>query len=154
MKNDKAKILVLEDYKEMRNILVEFLSENGIKVLGAESIKAAINICKENDPDIDLFLIDLRLANGNGLDFLKLIRSGKEPNNSPAIIISTLITENVRKIGGQLGVVAFFEKPFDLYELERVVKKVMKLQYQFIQNYSSVRSSACQKGEETDETHI
>ena len=141
MKNDKAKILILEDYTDMRNILVEFFSDNGIKAIGAESIKAAINVCKENDPDIDLFLIDLGLADGNGLDFLKLIRSGKKPNNSPAIIISTLITENVRKIGGQLGVVAFFEKPFDLYELERVVKKVMKLQYQFIQNYSSVRSS-------------
>ena len=141
MKRDKVKILVLEDNKEMRNILVEFLSENGIKVLGAESIKAAINVCKENDPDIDLFLIDLKLADGNGLDFLKLIRSGKEPNNSPSIIISTLVTENVRKIGGQLGVIDYFEKPFDLCELERVVKKVMKLQYQFIQNYSSVRSS-------------
>ena len=143
MKNDKAKILVLEDYKEMRNILVEFLSENGIKVLGAESIKAAINICKENDPDIDLFLIDLRLANGNGLDFLKLIRSGKEPNNSPAIIISTLITENVRKIGGQLGVVAYFTKPFDLYELERVVNKAIKSNMEPINLSKQKRGNGC-----------
>ena len=126
MKNDKAKILVLEEYKEMRNILIELLSKNGIKVLGAESIKEAINVCKENDTDIDLFLIDLKLANGNGLNFLKHIRSGKEPNNSPAIIISTLIAENVRKIGNQLGVIAYFEKPFDLYELERVVNKAIK----------------------------
>ena len=98
---------------------MEFLSENGIETLVAGSIKEAMSIYKGNSSEIDLFLIDLKLPDGNGIDFLKVVR--KESNTIPAIIMSIIITEDVRKIGNQLGVVAYFEKPFDLNELKRVI---------------------------------
>ena len=117
MRNNKFKILIVTENRDIRNILIEFLSENNIEALGAESIKAAMTIFDEDGADIDLFIIDLKLADGNGIEFLEVLRSGREPNNSPAIIMNTLITENTRRIGRQLGVIAYFEKPFDLYAL-------------------------------------
>ena len=115
---------------------MEFLSENGIDSLGAETIKEAMSIYNENGSDpsrlhdeigeteIDLFLIDLWLPYGNGMDFLKTVR--EKVNTAPAIIMSSVITEDVRRIGKQLGVVAYFEKPFDLYELKEEVSRAIK----------------------------
>ncbi|MCK4357605.1 MAG: response regulator transcription factor [Candidatus Cloacimonetes bacterium] len=116
----KHKILILEDNTDLRHILIEFFSENGIKALGAETTKEAMSIYNENNSEIKLFIIDLWLPDGNGMDFLKTVR--KKSNTSPAIIMSSVITEDVRRIGKQLGVVAYFEKPFDLYALREKVK--------------------------------
>ena len=112
MRNNKFKILIVTENRDIRNILIEFLSENNVEALGADSTKTAMNIFDEDGADIDLFIIDLKLADGNGIEFLEVLRSGREPNNSPAIIMNTLITENTRRIGRQLGVIAYFEKPF------------------------------------------
>ena len=116
----KHKILILEDNTDFRNCIMEFLSENGIDVLGAETTKEAMSIFNENSSEIDLFLIDLKLPDGNGMDFLKDVR--KKSNHAPAIIMSSVIAEDVRRIDKQLGVVAYFEKPFDLYALREKVK--------------------------------
>ncbi len=121
----KNKILILEDNTDFRNCIMEFLSENGIDVLGAETTKEAMSIFNENSSEIDLFLIDLKLPDGNGMDFLKTVR--KNGNTAPAIIMSSVITEDVRRIGKQLGVVAYLEKPFDLCELERVINLTLTL---------------------------
>ena len=119
MNNNKLKILVLEDNLDTLNLIIEFFSGNGIEALGAESIKEAMDIFNENGSDIDLFLIDLKLPDGNGMDFLKTIRNLQTggSHNKPAIILSCLITENVIKIGKELNVYEFMEKPFNLYEL-------------------------------------
>ena len=103
---------------------MEFLSENGIDAFGAETIKEAMSIFNENSAEINLFILDLWLPYGNGMDFLKVVR--EKGNTAPAIIMSSIITEDVRRIGKQLGVIAYFEKPFDLYKLQRVVRKAIQ----------------------------
>jgi len=55
----KHKILILEDDIGFRDIVMEFLSENGIDSLGAETIKEAIGIYNKYGSDINLFIIDL-----------------------------------------------------------------------------------------------
>ncbi|MBC8527589.1 MAG: response regulator [Candidatus Cloacimonetes bacterium] len=120
----KHKILIIEDNTDFRNCIMEFLQENGMDSLGGGSLKEAISIYNGNSSEIDLFLIDLKLPDGNGMNFLKDVR--KESNTSPAIIMSGIITEDVRRIGRQLGVVEYFEKPFDIYALERAVRKAIQ----------------------------
>ena len=130
MKNNEYKILILEDNRDTLHNLREFLSYNGIMAIGSESIEEAMKIFNKRSWEINLFIIDLRLPDGNGMDFLKTIRD--EPNSaelSPipkAIITSHFITENIRKIGRQLGVIAYFEKPFNLYELKKEVIRAVK----------------------------
>ena len=124
MKNNKTKILIVEDNTDLRHILIEFFSENGIKALGAETTKEAMSIYKKNSSEINFFIIDLWIPGDNGMDFLKTVR--EKGNTAPAIIMSSVITEDVRIIGKQLGVVAYFEKPFDLYELQKAVRKALK----------------------------
>ena len=129
MKKNKSKILILEDNTDTRNNIIEFLSDNSMESIGAGSIKEATQIYKENASDIVLFLIDLNLPDGYGLDFLKAIKDESNYSHlSPtpkSIIISYFITENVRRIGKQLGVTGFIEKPFDLNELMKNVNNAI-----------------------------
>ena len=126
----KHKILILEDDTDFRNNIMEFLSEDGIEVLGTGSIKEAMSIFNENSSDIDLFIIDLWLPYGNGMDFLEDLR--KNGNTTPAIIMSSVITEDVKRIGSQLVVIAYLEKPFALYELKRVASNAIRGTSHFI----------------------
>ncbi len=119
----KQKILILEDDIDFRDIVAEFLSESGIDALGAETIKEAIGIYNKYGSDISLFILDLWLPYGNGMDFLKALR--KNGNTAPVIIMSGIITEDVKRVGCQLGVIAYLKKPFELEELERVVSKAL-----------------------------
>ncbi|MCK4339208.1 MAG: response regulator [Candidatus Cloacimonetes bacterium] len=128
-KNSAVKILIVEDNVDTRNNIIEFLLENSIEAIGADSIKEAMQIYSANASDIELFLIDLKLSDGNGMDFLKAIKDESNSSHlSPipkSIIINHFITEDVRRIGKQLGVIAFIEKPFDLYELMKEVNKTL-----------------------------
>ena len=119
----KHKILILEDNTDFRNCIMEFLQENGIDAIDTCSVKEAMSIYNRNSSEIDLFLIDLKLPDGNGMEFMKAVR--EKGNNAPAIIMSSVITEYVRKIGNQLGVIVYLEKPFDLYELMKEVRKAI-----------------------------
>ena len=129
MKKNESKILILEDNVDTRNNIIEFLLDNSINAIGADSIKEATQIYKENASDIMLFLIDLKLPDGYGLDFLKAIKDESNSSHlSPtpkSIIISYFITEDVRRIGSQLGVIEYLEKPFDLNELMKNVNKAI-----------------------------
>ncbi|MBC8416090.1 MAG: response regulator [Candidatus Cloacimonetes bacterium] len=134
MKNNKTKILIVEDNTDTRNNIIEFLLENSINILGAGSIKEATQIYKENASDIKLFLIDLELPDGNGMEFLKTIKDesnsshlsqSPRPRGPKSIIISYFINEDVRRIGKELGVTGFIEKPFDLYELIKNVNSAI-----------------------------
>ncbi|MBL7086860.1 MAG: response regulator [Candidatus Cloacimonetes bacterium] len=126
----KYRILILEDNTDFRNNIMDFLSEDGIEVLGTGSIKEAMNIYNKNGSEINLFIIDLCLPYGNGMNFLKALR--KNGNTAPAVIMSSIITEDVKRIGSQLGVITYLEKPFNLYELKRVVSKAIKGTSHFI----------------------
>ena len=81
-----------------------------MKTLGAESVKEAMSILSssfpsppqlnwglgtKNGPEIDLFILDLWLPYGNGINFLKDVR--ENGNTAQAIIMSSVITEDVNK---------------------------------------------------------
>lgn len=132
MKKNESKILILEDNTDTRNNIIEFLLENSIEAIGAGTIKEATRIYNENASDIELFLIDLKLPDGYGLDFLKAIKDESNSSHlSPipkSIIISYFITEDVRRLSTswRIGVTAFIEKPFDLNQLMKEINKALK----------------------------
>ena len=128
MKQDETKILILEDDMEFRNILIKFFSINGIQALGAKTKKEALSILKKNTTEIKLLIIDLWIPNSNGIEFLQEFRNVPLPisNSIPAIMMSCIITPDVRKIGNQLGIIKYFEKPIHLYELLKVVSMALE----------------------------
>jgi len=129
MNTEILKILLLEDNETTSNIITEFFStRKSISIKKAGCIAEANAIFDELSKEINIILLDLYLPDGNGLDFLRsLYKKMYLFNNSkliPAIIISSLISENIIKEGSQLGVVDYIEKPFRMVELFKVIQVI------------------------------
>ena len=134
MDRNVFKILIAEDNKITRKFIVDLLSKmKDIKIFEAGSIKDATTIFNKYNSAFNLFLIDLYFSDGNGMDFLKNVKKKLNTFNisklPPAIIISSNITEHVREMGKQLGVVAYFEKPFDLNALSQKVSWALRTKH-------------------------
>ncbi len=115
-----AKILVLEDNELLLETLEEFLSENGYIVRLAKSGKKAIDLSyKEN---FDLFLLDVKVPDISGFEFLKQMRD--IGCKTPAIFLTSLRDKDSLAQGFGLGGDDYIKKPFDLDELLFRIKAV------------------------------
>jgi len=73
--------------------------------------------------NIDLLILDLKLPDGNGLDFLRFAR--KSHLTIPAIITSAYISANVHRDGDRLQVHNYLEKPLSMNALQSEVDTVL-----------------------------
>ena len=120
MINNNYVVFVLEDSPYQRNQIVDTLKRCDRKILFADSIREAKDIYKTIGSDIDLFILDLKLPDGNGMDFLQYMRNSS--NTSPIIITSATITDKIREKAKELKVNTFFEKRDIMDNLEQAVR--------------------------------
>ena len=122
--NDK--ILIIDDEKEITELIEAFLKNESYQVYKAHSSNEAIKIIESES--LDLAIIDIMLPDGNGFDLCKLIR---EKYTYP-IIMLTSKTEGVDRITGlSLGADDYVTKPFLPVELVARVKAQLRR----VQNY-------------------
>ena len=121
MNNDKEKILIIDDEKEIRKLLHIVLSTNGYKVEEAENGNNGITLTAFLKPD--LILLDLSLPDIDGLEVLKHIR---EFSNSPVIILSVREQESNKITALDSGADDYVTKPFSLRELMARARAVLR----------------------------
>jgi len=119
MRNEK--ILIVDDSKEIRNILFTFLKEKGFEVYTAENGKKALDLIKEKV--IDLIITDIRMPEMNGYQLTKKM---KEERPMVGIIIMTAYTSiytegDIRKIGAD----DYISKPFELINIIEKIERVL-----------------------------
>ncbi len=115
------KILVLEDNLLLLETLEDFLSEQDCKVFLAKNINEALELCYKNR--FDIYLLDVKLPDGNGFEFLNQLRQCDD--NTPAIFITSLEDKGSIKEGFLTGGDDYIKKPFDLDELWLRIKAVL-----------------------------
>ena len=108
-----SKILVVEDDRYLRRDLKEILEKNGYEVVAAASVKEAIWHVY-NDEEIDLYLLDLWLPDGEGFSVCQRIR---ERNGKPVIFLTVCDDEECVVKGLHLGGDDYVTKPFRTKEL-------------------------------------
>lgn len=120
----KKKILVIEDEKTLRLLIVQILTEDGFEVEEATDGEEGIRKVKESKPD--LILLDLLLPGINGFKVLEEIKKDRFLKLIPVIIFSNLgQTEEIER-GLKLGAVDYLIKAnFTLDEVVNRVKKVL-----------------------------
>ena len=72
---DNKSLLIVDDDNPFRDRLARAMEKKGFEVFQAESVKKGIQSAKENKPGFAV--VDLRLADGNGLEVVKEIQSNK-----------------------------------------------------------------------------
>src|SRR5690242_8539923 len=111
-------ILVIEDEWALRRTTVAALSSCGHKVVAAENgaeALARVDACRP-----DLVLLDLHLPVMDGREFLRHFRARPECAQVPVVVLSAERNSS----HAQLGIQAFFAKPFDLEELLDTVNRL------------------------------
>jgi len=121
MKKNKYHILVVDDDDRIRELVKEYLNENGFIVStgnSAEAAKTKINFFK-----FDLIVLDVMMAGQNGFDLTKEIKA----DLSVPIILLTAKGEVENRIEGlELGADDYLSKPFEPKELLLRIKNILK----------------------------
>ena len=121
----KKKILIIEDEKTLRFLMVQALVDAGFEVEEAIDGEQGLQKIKENKPD--LILLDLLLPGINGYEVLSKINRDSDLESIPIIILSNLGQEEEIKKGMGLGAVDYMIKAhFTLEEIIVRIKKILK----------------------------
>ena len=105
-------IAVVEDEKELCESIKMLLTEKGYEIVTARS-------CGEVDkfignPQIDMFLLDVKLPDGSGFDICRKIRKSSEV---PVIFLTSCDSEEEIVMGLDIGADDYITKPFYTKEL-------------------------------------
>ena len=116
------KILVVEDEKELRQIIAESLTKENYVVETAHDFISASD--KIGVYDYDCILLDIMLPGGSGLKLLEKLKASDKPSN--VIIISAKDSLDDKIEGLDLGADDYLAKPFHIAELNARVKAVLR----------------------------
>lgn len=115
------KILVVDDDPDVRQLLVDYLSEAGYQVATAENADAARAELDSNAPQV--VLLDIGLPGEDGLSLARFIR---ERHDVGIIMVSGAGETVDRIIGLEVGADDYISKPFDPRELRARLKSVTR----------------------------
>lgn len=119
------KILVVEDEPSLLSSIQEYFIQEDFLCEGVATYTESIR--KIEDFTYDCIILDLNLPDGNGLSFLKYLRSEKKDDG--VIIISARNSLDDRIQGLNLGADDYIVKPFHLSELNARVKALLRRKY-------------------------
>ena len=117
----KEVTLVVDDEKEIRDLIGIYLSNDGYTVIKAANGLEALNVLKNND--VDLIILDLMMPIMDGLEACIKIREDK---NMPIIMLSAKSEDMDKIMGLTTGADDYVSKPFNPLELLARVKSQLR----------------------------
>ena len=115
------KLLVVDDDRELSQMLAQFLAREGFMVFtAATGAEIESHIRRQR---IDLILLDVMLGEENGIELCSKLRTEQ---TVPIIIVSALSADHQRMAGYELGADDYIAKPFNLDLLLARVRAVLR----------------------------
>lgn len=115
------KILIVDDEKNIRNVIKEYAKFDGFETFEAEDGMQAVEMCRNQD--FDLIIMDIMMPKLDGYSAVREIRKTKQ---IPVIMLSARGEEYDKLFGFELGVDDYVTKPFSPKELLARIRAVMK----------------------------
>jgi len=115
------KILVVDDEKKIVDIVKAYLEKDGLQVIVAYDGNSALNMTRNNKPD--LVILDLMLPEISGWDVCREIR---KYSNIPIIMLTARDEVADKIVGLELGADDYLAKPFSPGELVSRVRAVLR----------------------------
>ncbi len=114
-------VLVVDDHKEIRDLLAKYLAKNGLRVSTANG--GAEMRQQLRTATIDLVVLDIMMP---GEDGLSLCRSLRQTSMVPIVLLTAVSDETDRIIGLELGADDYVTKPFNPRELLARVRALLR----------------------------
>jgi len=118
---DKVRLLLVEDHGDTARALARLLESRGFTTKIAPSIATALEAIGQED--FDLFLCDLGLPDGNGIDFIRKVR---ETWKTPAIALTGFGMQEDVERSQKAGFDAHLTKPVNLQTLEATMWRLLQ----------------------------
>ncbi|MBI5145225.1 MAG: response regulator [Candidatus Omnitrophica bacterium] len=118
------KILVVDDEKELVEMIKMRLEANDYEVISAFDGQEALEKAKKEKPD--LIILDLMLPKMDGYKVCGLLKADTRYNKIPIIMFTARVQESDIKLGQEVGADAYITKPFEPETLLGKIKELLK----------------------------
>lgn len=120
-----AKLLVVEDERDIRDMLIFALEEAGFQVAEASTAERALSLLAEGYKP-DLMLVDWMLPGASGVELARRVKQKTELQDTPLILLTARGEEDDRVRGLEAGADDYVVKPFSPRELIARVRAVLR----------------------------
>lgn len=117
----KKKVLIVEDESDIRDLIIESLSNAEFEIVGVENVVSALRELNSLQYDLVISDIVLQADKQGGIHILEKIQGA----NIPVILISGNADLDSMKRAVNLGAKHFFEKPFNFQKLKEEVDRLI-----------------------------
>ena len=114
-------ILIVDDHRDIRDLLARYLTKNGYRVSTADGSTAARGLLEKGA--IELVVLDIMMP---GEDGLSLCRDLRATTDLPVILLTAMAEDTDRVIGLEMGADDYVTKPFNPRELLARIKAVLR----------------------------
>ena len=119
--DDAPHLLVVDDDTRIRNLLKQYLFENGFRVTVAGTAAEARR--QLAGLEFDLIVLDVMMPGENGVDLTRSLRTDR---NLPILMLTALSETESRIIGLEAGADDYLPKPFDPRELILRINNILR----------------------------
>ncbi|MEH6724546.1 MAG: response regulator [Hyphomicrobiales bacterium] len=121
MEEQAPHILVVDDHRDIRDPLAQYLKKNGFRAMTADGGAALRQTVKAYA--FDLIILDIMMPGEDGLTLCRFLR---ETTNTPIILLTAVIEDTDKIIGLEMGADDYVTKPFNPRELLARIKAVLR----------------------------
>jgi len=114
-------IVVVDDHRDIRDLVGKYLSQHGYRISVAESAAALRRVLERSAPD--LIVLDVMMPGEDGLSVCRQLRGTTQ---LPIIFLTAMTDETDRIVGLELGADDYVTKPFNPRELLARIKAVLR----------------------------
>lgn len=132
---EEKTILVVDDIRENRNLIVQILSFFGFKTLeassGLEALELFDNFDNSKKQKIDLIFMDILMENLDGLQTMQIIRKKEKNSDIPIIALSANVFDEDKKQALNSGANDFLPKPVEEKDILLIVAKYLNIELEY-----------------------
>jgi CheY-like chemotaxis protein len=113
-------ILIVDDDADLREALVDVLTDKGYRVVQAGHGGEALDYLNANAPAPALILLDLQMPHMDGRQLMKVLKADPRHASIPVVLVSS--QPDTRQLAQTLGAAAYLEKPIEIDPLLQSVE--------------------------------
>ena len=118
---DVPEILIADDDPVILHTLAKFFSREGYRIILAHNGQEALSLLKEKEPA--LLILDIRMPLKSGIEVIKEMASGGV--TTPVIVMTAYLNSFTSSDAEVWKVRGYFQKPFDVEEMNMLVRKIL-----------------------------
>lgn len=126
MSEEIKSVLIVDDDSQLRLLLATAFQREGWHVVEAPDAHYALTLTVRGDCDFDVILVDVNMPGMNGVEFVRILKTLKEQQNTIIAVITGSASNEQEKLARDLKPTFMYRKPFNVLDLMDEICRHMK----------------------------